>query len=200
MIRQMATSLAGIRDDHVERYRFAQRFAVGNIIDAGCGVGYGAQLVGAMVAFDFDPDAIEHAKTYFPGPIYQCRDLAQVEVGRCYGTLIMFEVIEHTPDALTFLKRSYLQRLIGSVPNELVVPYDPAKSNPQHYRHFTPNELRAVLADCGWTVREEWGQVGKRGADAQVTPGFDGKRTLVFVAAAWRDAGGDQLVKEAGYL
>ena len=43
--RQAAKRIEGIRRDHLERYRYAMSLAEGPVLDAACGVGYGAYLL-----------------------------------------------------------------------------------------------------------------------------------------------------------
>ena len=195
MIRQFGEHLSDIRADHVERYRFASE-VLGTphrdpirVIDAGCGCGYGSQYMaqrGAHVlAFDQDRHAIALAKEYFPHPHidYRVRPLSSTAV-EPFDLLTMFEVIEHSRDAEVFLKAASAvgPMLIGSVPNEDVVPYQLGVSNPEHYRHFRFDEIRDLLLDCGWAVSEFWHQVGKEGADACIRSGSTMGRTLIFKA------------------
>ena len=174
------------RDDHVARYRFALTIASATrILDAGCGIGYGAAMMitaGRNVsAFDNDRPTVDDAWRTF-GVAAQCTDFATFDSPVTFDLVTMFEVIEHSRDAIGFLSRVKARRLVASVPNQLVVPYDPVKSNPQHYRHFTPMEFCMTLESCGWHVVWQGGQVGKHGADAAVTERTAGKRTLVYIA------------------
>lgn len=188
--RQQAPTVAEIRDDHVARYRFA----LGALeegekaIDLGCGCGYGASILAGKVAkvtaIDADGEAIDYAKAHYAA------DNIVFRTGRAEGArlpkadaVIAFEVIEHVEDAAAVLARlaKAAPVLIGSVPNEDVVPFATA-NNPYHIRHFTPAELRDVLKAGGWNHVEIRSQKGKRGAEASVEPG-EGGRTLVFVAS-----------------
>lgn len=198
-IRQQAPTLDGIRDDHVERYKWAAGLMpVGglynNTLDVGCGVGYGSQILadttgGAVYAFDRDPKAIAYAREHYlrilrNGVIYSVDEIeAMPYVSRRFLSVTAFEVIEHTPAALTYLAQLDARQLFGSVPNELAVPFDPKKHNKEHYRHFTPAEIIMALGDAGWNVTNICGQPGKFGDDAKVSGvNVSEARTLVFHA------------------
>ena len=193
-VRQTAPTIAGIRDDHVERYRWAADI-IGDvrpdILDMGCGVGYGSQLLaimtgGNVLGFDRNPDAIEYAREHYAHPHvhYAQRDLeALVKPSNTpFDVVTAFEVIEHSPAALTVLSLLSASLLFGSVPNQLTVPFDPRVHNVEHYRHFTPDELRAELLAVGWVVTEMTGQLGKRGTYALVNAPAATSRTICFKA------------------
>lgn len=192
--RQMAPTLEGIRDDHVERYRFARyeidRRGIEEAADIGCGCGYGSFILAesggiAINAFDVDEDAIKYGnENYSVMGIKRFHgDLMHTPVPRGIA-LVMFEIVEHVQEAPVFLKRASLSAslLILSVPNENVVPFGGPNVHPQHYRHYTPDELRAELDACGWRTVFEGSQKGKRGKDAQIIENNLTGRTLVFVA------------------
>ena len=89
--------------EHVARYLLAAQFCDGkSVIDVGCGVGYGAQLLAqrgakSVVAFDLSEDAIAHARanyshervTYFADSVHDVQFSEQVDLITC------FELIEH---------------------------------------------------------------------------------------------------------
>jgi len=70
-IRQVAPDISGIRADHVARYQFVvdkirELNIPGNILDVGCGVGYGSHLMErkcntSVKAIDISQDAIDYA-------------------------------------------------------------------------------------------------------------------------------------------
>jgi len=195
MIRQMAPTLDGIRADHVERYKWAaafiQRAGFATVLDIGCGVGYGAWLMAqtgaSITAIDADPDAITYARDHYAHPAASYRVASADDFdGAPRGVAVAFEVIEHAPEVLALLARLRTRVLLGSVPNEAVTPYRAGASHPDHYRHFTVDQLRDALLAAGWRVSAVYGQRGKTGAEACVTPWSDDARTIIFSAV--RDA------------
>lgn len=190
--RQLAPTLAGIRDDHVARYRLAAAEATAagltEALDVGCGAGYGSYvlaLAGLQVSgYDIDAGAIAYGDQHYGHPAITraVADLAGVAVPS--GCLVAaFEIIEHSEGAPSFLARaaSSAALLVGSVPNEAAIPFSRNK-HPEHYRHYTADELVRELAGAGWRATMLGSQKGKHGIDAVVHDGLTGGRTLVFVA------------------
>lgn len=89
--------------EHVARYAFAAQFAPGaRVLDVGCGVGYGAQLLGkagaaGVFAFDLSAEAIDHARMHFfhPAVTFTVQDATAIERGEGYDLATCFELIEH---------------------------------------------------------------------------------------------------------
>lgn len=164
--RQVGTSLEDIRDDHKERYLWASERLLGTdtVLDAGCGVGYGstllAQHAGNVHAVDISQDAIAYAQKYWSKPnishaVEDLCFLAAVST-RPYDAVVAFEVVEHLIEPRLFLLRAFdvLKeggQIFVSVPNEKVVPHT-VNLNPFHLRHYTINEVRGLLLECGFEV------------------------------------------------
>jgi SAM-dependent methyltransferase len=187
--RQVAATVDGIRADHVARYRWAAAALTGaeRKIDLGCGCGYGASILaargGKVTAIDVDPEAIAFAGQHYGAENITFRT-GKAETARlpAADAVVAFEVIEHVEDAAALLKRlaDVAPVLIGSVPNEVVIPFSKA-NNPYHVRHFTPTQLQGALEASGWKVAAMMSQKGKRGDDARILPNRKGW-TLVFRA------------------
>lgn len=185
--RQLAPTVAGIRDDHVARYAWATgQIGAGPVIDLGCGCGYGSAMlatIGPVAAYDADAEAIAYAVEHYDDPRITWRNVAaeRARFGAAEAA-VAFEIIEHVAEPQRLLERlgRKTARLFGSVPNENVIPFAAAR-NPYHVRHYTPAELGELLAKAGWGEFEIFTQAGKRGAEAEIVPGANG-RTLVFRA------------------
>lgn len=99
--------------EHIARYAFAAQFAQGaDVLDVGCGVGYGSQWLGKMGArsvlgFDLSAEAIEHARmNYFhPAVSFKTQDAAAIDAQRSYDLVTCFELIEHIEKQETVLDR-----------------------------------------------------------------------------------------------
>lgn len=192
--RQAGKTLGSIRADHRERYQLAIETAAENglkrVVDVGTGTGYGAYMMATaglnVTAYEIDAGAIEYGEQHFAHPNLERiqADVARLELPRC-DMVTAFEIIEHTTGAIRFLQGASKQAqwLVASVPNEHVVPFDQTKHR-QHVRHYTDEQLWAMLDAAGWDVEWMGCQVGKHGDEAK--PRFDITlgRTLITVAKA----------------
>lgn len=190
--RQTATTLDGIRRDHVARYEFASRIATPPVLDACCGVGYGASILAdaghKVFAVDSHGMAIRTALKHYcrEGIAWVCADIHDApDLLGPMGTVVAFECIEHIEDA-PYLVASLVGMLAGegtfiaSVPNEESWPFDPDQfkhDDSPHLRHYTPAEFEALLREAGLFHVKRYTQHGKRG---EVEVGDNG-RFLVYV-------------------
>lgn len=185
-------SLQKIRRDHLERYYYALTYTKGPILDAACGVGYGSWLLATegheVTAVDIEPEAIAFGQEHYghDGIQWIVGDLASVPWGeQTFKTITAFEILEHLSDPASLLRsfRKSLRhdgRLLASVPNEDVTPFDPNEFKPDRYphlRHYTPAQFEALLNDTGWIVIRRGTQIDKQ---SHVQAGSGG-RTLVYL-------------------
>lgn len=172
-----------IRQDHIERYKFAASRVSGHVADLGCGIGYGSRILvngnaDTVDAFDIDPDAIRAAPSN--GRIRYCvTDLDRFSIKNHYDHAVAFEVIEHLADPRPMLKGIDAPNLICSVPNELVISFDPVRHK-YHHRHYTARDFASMLGQCGWKIAEWRGQVGKE-SPVEYHPDMD--RTCMTIIA-----------------
>ncbi len=137
-------------------YEYAGGLAAGRrVVDAGCGEGYGAALLAGpaalVVGIDRDPEAVIWAAGKY-GPAerlaFVAADVAALPVADGAADLVCcFQVIEHLPDPLAFLRdvRRALApggALVLTTPNLLVAG---ARPNPHHVQDFSPSALDALL-------------------------------------------------------
>ncbi len=168
-------TLPGIPDEtywfqrHVVAYQLAAAAAAGRtVLDAGCGEGYGLQMLadaGAarVIGTDLEPAVVAHVQRTYVHPgssveVHACElmelPLADDEV----DLTVSFQVIEHLhdiPGYLASLRR--VTRPGGQVwiatPNRLTfTPGSDTPVNPFHTREFTAGELHAELVAAGLTV------------------------------------------------
>jgi SAM-dependent methyltransferase len=179
--RQVAPTLGGIRLDHVARYRWAARTlpARSRVVDFACGIGYGTQILAEAGhdanGYDKAADAIAYGSKFYPAGRLRLAD------GECplraFDAAVCFETIEHVEDPRPLLRSLARGKLLlASVPNEDVMPYGDGFAF--HYRHYTRGEFEELLNECGWTVREWWGQ---KGPESEVERDLNG-RTIIAVA------------------
>lgn len=186
--RQVAPTLSGIRHDHVARYTWAAR-DLGprprDVLDVACGIGYGSFVLAnhghKVHGLDRDAEAIAYGGNFYRHErvSLRCADidaLAGYDTGG-FDAAVCFEAIEHIENPVPMLRE--IARLTGvlyaSVPNEKVFPYRGYK---YHFRHYTREQFRDLLAEAGWRVTAWFGQAGP---DSDVVPAIEG-RTLVVRA------------------
>ena len=185
--RQLAPELVGIRQDHVERYKFACQFVHGQIIDAACGCGYGSHMlatqadkpIDSVLGLDISEEAIEYAKTHWGAPnlIFRQEDLSNsIEPG---DWLVSFETLEHLDDPLDVLFGFFAcEHAIVSVPNSREVPFD-REQFPFHKKHYTKEELRDMMATAGFGSLQFFGQ---KDTTSRVGEYTDDCRTIICVS------------------
>lgn len=187
--RQVAPTRDGIRRDHVARYEWAVQTlarhagARARVLDLGCGVGYGTQLLAQndfeVVGLDKDQEALNYASSHYAHSraSYSQADLSCLEELGVHNAAVCFELIEHLQDPVPLLKslRASVTTLLVSVPNEDIYPHGGRIKF--HYRHYTCQQFEALLRSTGWDLVEKWGQLGP---ESEVEQGVNG-RTLIAV-------------------
>ena len=142
--------------EHLVRYAWAARLAPGRrVLDAGCGLGYGARMLrraGAaeVVGVDIAEAVVEAAGAQEEGGLrFTTGDVGDLdfEDGR-FGLVVCFEVIEHVQD-----QRRVIAELVRVLaPDGILVVSSPNRAayvpgNPHHVHEYLPDELHAALAE-----------------------------------------------------
>ncbi|MCA3564999.1 MAG: glycosyltransferase [Methylocystis sp.] len=92
--------------EHLARYAFAANFARGaDVIDVGCGVGYGSQFLAkngakSVFALDISEEAIIHASKYYihPAVTFRVASAIAFDYPNSADLVTCFELIEHVQD------------------------------------------------------------------------------------------------------
>jgi SAM-dependent methyltransferase len=146
----------GIVALHLKRYEFAAPWCRDReVLDAGCGVGYGAAFLGGrtrrVVGVDRDEQAIAYARERYARPNVEFRvgDVLRLDAGDAeFDAVCSFETIEHVDDADAFVAETARVLRPGGV---LVVSTPRAEEttaapeNPFHRLELSPADFEALL-------------------------------------------------------
>jgi len=181
--RQVAETLDGIKPNHKHRYNFAINQIKAlfgdnpsiNIVDCACGIGYGTYMLATafpearVIGIDIHQPAVDAAtRAYGEGNNrFQQADLSKREEFEAalvdgfdgekqkVDVIVSIETIEHVKDdeALIQMYGEHASVLVGSVPNEEVVPFN-RDTHPFHFRHYTKDEFTELLSKSEYTVKQ----------------------------------------------
>lgn len=162
--------------DHLARYGFAARYVRDkDILDFGCGDGYGSLLMqsagaNSVTGMDVDPRAIQRARfraKNLRNVTFVCLDEVRWEPAgyeNAFHVAVFLEAIEHIPrnrrlSVLAQLRRCLMPGgiLVLSTPNwEVTRKFSAAIDrplNPYHFEELTIDELRGLLDLSGFRDR-----------------------------------------------
>lgn len=129
-------------------YEWAAQHVIGpRVIDVGCGLGYGLDILrsGAPDVFGQDLDPRLARPSVLIGP------LSTVPTGFA-ETVVSIDVIEHVPDDAGFLRelaRIATRRILLSTPNWTAGVGSGLPPWPYHVREYTPRQLRELCETVG---------------------------------------------------
>lgn len=146
--------------EHLQRYQFALDYCTDKrVLDAGCGIGYGAAYLASngakqVDAIDISAAAIDEAKGSFQRSniTFQTADVEQIgeTFSNTFDVIVNFENIEHLSNPEQFVDgaRKLSNLLITSSPNgELSSVDDSGRlTNEFHVKEFTVDELVKLVS------------------------------------------------------
>lgn len=148
--------------------RFAPRCADRDVLEAGCGEGYGADLLAdvasRVIGLDYDEAAVAHVRARYPRVDMRHGNLAQLPLDDgAVDVVVNFQVIEHLWDQAQFVREcARVLRpsgvLLMSTPNRIT--FSPGRDtpiNPFHTRELDAGELTELLTDAGLVVEAMFG-------------------------------------------
>lgn len=143
---------------HVATYRFvASRCRRLQVVDAGCGEGYGADLLAggaaAVTGVDLVAEVVDHARARYPRVRFRQGDVCAMPLpDASVDAVVCLQVIEHLWDIGRFLDEAARVlrpggELYCATPNRLTfAPGADRPVNPFHTVEFTAAEFAATLA------------------------------------------------------
>jgi SAM-dependent methyltransferase len=150
------------RRHQVVYQRLAPHCAGREVLEAGCGEGYGADLIAGVarrvVAVDYDAAAVAHVRGRYPRVEAVQANLARLPLpDASVDVVVNFQVIEHLWDQAQFVAEcARVLRPSGSLmvstPNRIT--FSPGRDtpiNPFHTRELNADELTELLADAGFS-------------------------------------------------
>jgi len=143
--------------------RLADRCAGRDVLEAGCGEGYGADLIADVarhvIGLDYDETAVKHVRARYPRVEMRHGNLAELPLtGGAVDVVVNFQVIEHLWDQGQFVAECLRVLrpggvLLMSTPNRIT--FSPGRDtplNPFHTRELNAAEMTELLSDAGFSV------------------------------------------------
>ena len=135
-----------------------------DVLEAGCGEGYGADLIAAtarsVTAVDYDAATVAHVRARYPRVGVLAANLASLPMpDSALDVVVNFQVIEHLWDQPQFITECLRVlrpggSLLISTPNRIT--FTPGSDTPVksfHTRELNAAELRELLIDGGFDVQ-----------------------------------------------
>ena len=141
--------------------RLVDRCAGRDVLEAGCGEGYGADLIAdvarRVIGLDYDESAVAHVRARYPRVDMRHGNLAELPLpDGSVDVVVNFQVIEHLWDQPQFVAECLRVLrpgglLLMSTPNRIT--FSPGRDtplNPFHTRELNAAELTELLVDGGF--------------------------------------------------
>lgn len=156
------------RRHEVVYQRLRDRCAGSDVLEAGCGEGYGADLIAdvarQVIGLDYDEATVAHVRARYPRVDMRHGNLAQLPLADgSVDVVVNFQVIEHLWDQPQFVAECLrvlrpTGLLMMSTPNR--VTFSPGRDtpiNPFHTRELNATELTALLESAGFRLESMQG-------------------------------------------
>lgn len=141
---------------HRFAYEWARQFVAGkDVLDIGCGTGYGCKILSesasSVLGIDYSAEAIEFCRKKFSASNieYVQMDASQFKLNRQFDVAVSFQVIEHLQHPDTFLDRIKdvmrpSGKIIITTPN-VRVPTAESNTNPFHFNEMNYQQFYRLL-------------------------------------------------------
>lgn len=151
------------RRHEVVYQHLTDRCAGRDVLEAGSGEGYGADLIAGVarrvIGLDYDESAVAHVRARYPRVDMRHGNLAELPLpDGAVDVVVNFQVIEHLWDQAQFVNEcARVLRpsgvLLMSTPNRITFsPGCESPINPFHTRELNAAELTELLTDAGFRV------------------------------------------------
>ncbi|MCT7659168.1 class I SAM-dependent methyltransferase [Mycobacterium deserti] len=148
--------------------RLAERCAHRDVLEAGCGEGYGADLIAEVarrvIGLDYDESTVAHVRARYPRVQMRHGNLASLPLADGeVDVVVNFQVIEHLWDQGQFVAECHRVLrpggvLLMSTPNRITFsPGSATPLNPFHTRELNAAELTELLVTGGFSVESMLG-------------------------------------------
>ncbi len=171
-----------------------------DVLEAGSGEGYGADLIAGVarhvIGLDYDDSAVRHVRARYPRVDMRQGNLAELPIDDAsIDVVVNFQVVEHLWDQGQFVDEcARVLRpsgvLLVSTPNRIT--FSPGRDtpiNPFHTRELNAAELTELLTDAGFAVEAMLGVFhGARLVDLDARHGgsiIDAQITRAVANAPW---------------
>jgi len=156
------------RRHEVVYQQLARRCAGRDVLEAGCGEGYGADLIAGVArrvtAVDYDEATVAHVRARYPRVEVVHANLTELPLAdHSVDVVVNFQVIEHLWDQPRFVREcARVLRpsgvLMVSTPNRITfTPGRDTPINPFHTRELNADELTQLLTDAGFAMDGVYG-------------------------------------------
>lgn len=153
--------LRHLREEHEQRYKFAAKYAKGNVLDCACGIGYAAKFflqndfVTSYLGMDVNSESLAYANSQsIPNATFREGSIVSLDIDSdSIDTFVSLETLEHLECPETALQEisrvlKYDGVFICSVPTEIYENkcselYGP---NPYHVQAFSQQKIADLLA------------------------------------------------------
>jgi SAM-dependent methyltransferase len=142
-------------EQHFKVYKFARQFAARrNVLDVGCGTGYGtahlAEVAATAIGIDIDPSTINYCRKRYPLVHFEVMDAHDLGgfPDSSFDLIVSTENFEHLTDQAKNLRELRRVLVVGGIcflasPNsEMTIGCRP---NPYHHQENSFSELLALL-------------------------------------------------------
>jgi SAM-dependent methyltransferase len=188
------------RRHEVVYQRLAGRCAGRDVLEAGCGEGYGADLIAnearRVIGLDYDESAVAHVRARYPRVEMRHGNLAELPLpDGDVDVVVNFQVIEHLWDQGQFVAECFrvlrpTGALLMSTPNRIT--FSPGRDtpiNPFHTRELSAAELTELLTAAGFRIEGVYGVFhGERLAELDARHGgsiIDAQIARALADAPW---------------